>query len=578
MVLKVFTNNDVVPFEVDDTFCITKSFNGLMSLQFDVSPDNSKYKLFQEETVIEYDCQYYLVKGINERKTMSTINCELDLDGLQINVYQQFNRKTESFYNISKEILANTGWSIVNAELVSVRRSLELTDVSTLDILDNCTNSTVFDITYKFDTINKTITIIKPLNNTTPSGTYFTDELNLSDMTFKGSSSAFATRLYAYGKDGLTISSVNGGKEYIDNNTYSDKIVSLIWRDERYTDAQSLFDDAVIKLAALAVPERSYTAKVIDLAKAMPAVYGSLLKYELYDVVTLIDRNRKTRINHRIVETKDYPTNPSLNTVTLSSIAGTVSGKLTTLDNRLTELNAQQLHDRTKVNEIKQDLDTTVLHVAESWASSVNESLFTQTSEGLFFQVDKIVGTNRWSTLVQQSATDVRIAWNNISKYIQFENAELNIYDTTDTKLMSLSNYGQDFYYKGTSVGKIGTNNYKNNDDIRGLSFDLENSAGYMAWAWRKSETDDIYTIKFAYTAKKVDFYEADQLHAGCDFNMHGFNLHNAVLKDWKFSGGSISGTWSGNVVTSFRTDGTAATWRSFKLTFKNGILQSAEW
>lgn len=31
-----------------------------------------------------------------------------------------------------------------------------------------------------------------------------------------------------------------------------------------------MFDDAVVKLAALAVPERSYTAKVIDLAKLFP--------------------------------------------------------------------------------------------------------------------------------------------------------------------------------------------------------------------------------------------------------------------------------------------------------------------
>ena len=92
--------------------------------------------------------------------------------------------------------------------------------------------------------------------------------------------------------------------------------------------------------------------------------------------------------------------------------------KRQTINNRITELNAQQLHDRTKVNEIKQDLDTTVLHVSESWASSVNESLFTQTAEGLFLEVNKVVGTNRWSTLLQQSAEDVRIAWNNISEYL----------------------------------------------------------------------------------------------------------------------------------------------------------------
>lgn len=149
----------------------------------------------------------------------------------------------------------------------------------------------------------------------------------------------------------------------------------------------------------MAEPEQSYTCKVIDLAKAQPEIYKKILSYSLYDVVTLVDRNRSRKRNYRIVEIKEFPANPLLNTVSLSSIAAKLTGKLTTINNRITELNAQQLHDRTKVNEIKQDLDTTVLHVSESWASSVNESLFTQTAEGLFLEVNKVVGTNRWSTL-----------------------------------------------------------------------------------------------------------------------------------------------------------------------------------
>lgn len=261
---------------------------------------------------------------------------------------------------------------------------------------------------------------------------YFTDELNLTDLNYKGSSSGLVTRLYAYGKDGLSIASVNNGCEYIENHTYTDKVISYVWRDERYTDPQSLLDDGVVKLANMAEPEQSYTCKVIDLAKAQPEIYKEILSYSLYDVVTLVDRNRNRKRNYRIVEIKEFPANPLLNTVSLSSIAAKLTGKLTTINNRITELNAQQLHDRTKVNEIKQDLDTTVLHVSESWASSVNESLFTQTAEGLFLEVNKVVGTNRWSTLLQQSAEDVRIAWNNISEYIKFENAQLNVYNLGD--------------------------------------------------------------------------------------------------------------------------------------------------
>lgn len=597
MVLKIFYNNEVFLYkDIDNTFFRTRSYGGMMYLQFDISPDHELYKYIAEETELEYDGQRYVVKGINERKTATTVNAELDLSGLDSKGYTNFTRKTESFYNVSRDILDGTGWTIVDAELVSKRTSLDLKDVTTRDILEHCTNSTAYNTCYSFDTINKIIYCIKPQNNTTPTGTYFTDELNLTDMTFKGCSSGLVTKLYAFGKDGLDISSVNGGKRYIENHTYTDKVIVDIWRDERYTNAQSLYDDAVVKLAALAVPERSYTAKVIDLAKAYPEIYSEILKYDLYDVVTLIDRKRKTRINHRIVEVREYPADSTLNTVTMSTVAGKVSGKISTLESKVTTLNAEQLHDRTKVNEIKQDLNSTVLHVSESWASSVNESLFNQTSEGLYLEVNKIVGTNRWSTLLRQSATDIKIAWNNISKYIQFENAQLNIYNSSDVKLMSLNSKGQDiydsdgiklmslnsegqeFYYKGNKVGFIGTGHYKNDTSKRDLSFNLENGSAFIDWCYRMKSTDTAYTLIFTYAAKKVGDLDANQLHAGCDMNLRGHYLRNAVLKDFGFEGGSINGTWSGNIVTSFNSDGTAATWRSFSLTFKNGILQSASW
>lgn len=597
MVLKVFYNNDIYVYkDIDNTFFITKSYDGMRYIQFDISTDHHIYKYLSEETRFEYNGQYYLINGINERSSakISTINAELDLTGLESQIISK-TFKTTSFYNVCKDILSGTGWKIVDAELVSKRTTLEITDKTPLEVLDTCTNSTAYNACYDFDTINKTIYCIKPHNNTDPKGTFFSDELNLSELNFKGSSSGIVTKLYAYGKDGLSIKSVNGGKEYIENHSYTNKVVAQVWRDERYTDAQSLYDDAVVKLAALAVPERSYTCKVVDLAKTNPSKYGDLLSYDLYDVVTLIDRNRRTRINHRIVEVKEYPADATLNTVTLSTIAGKVTGKITSLNNRLTELDAQQLHDRTKVNEIKQDLDSTVLHVSESWGSSVNESLFTQTAEGLYLEVDKVVGTNRWSTLLQQSATDIRIAWNNISDYIKFENSEINIYDFADTKIMSLNRYGQkiydssgsllmwlnssgqDFYYNNKFLGKTGTNCYVGDSSVRGIVFDLEKDAGYMAWSHRDDE-GEAYIMKWVYTAKSFSDFKADTLNAKCNVDVHNYKLQNANLENWGFVGGCISGTWKGNVVTSFNSDGTAATWKSFELTFKNGILQKAIW
>lgn len=292
------------------------------------------------------------------------------------------------------------------------------------------------------------------------------------------------------------------------------------------------------------------------------------------------------------IEGKDH----TLDTVTLSSIAGRVIGKLSTLESRLTELDAQALHDRTKVNEIKQDLDTTVLHVSESWASSVNESLFTQTAQGLFLEVNKVVGTNRWSTLLQQSATDVKIAWNNISKYIQFESGELRIYDSEVAESQKLrakfNESGNHFYRDDYYVGKIGTNYWgqyklintkptdwdtsysryyvKHNNSYnhvssgsaptfttntyyeydtshKGLVFDLDSQGKYMAFAQTTSD-NDYYTTMLCFS-RANSIYSEYGLHLGCNLYGHGVTIKDIYLDGVSVKDGGTNRTgYSGAV------------------------------
>lgn len=536
MILKIIGNNTVYVYkDIDRSFFRTRSAGGMMSLQFDISVNHELYKFIQEETRLIYDGQRYIVKGINERTKakVSTITAELDLTGLSNKVYQQKTFSTQSFHNLCLDILSGTGWTVVDDDLVRRRTTIEATDKTPRQILEQCTNATAYNTCYEFDSINKSLRCITPYNNTEPCGTYFTDELNLQEVTFKGSSSGIVTRLYPIGKDGLTIASVNGGKQYIDDFSYTTDVVAMVWRDERYTNAQELKDDGIVKLRAMAYPDRSYTCKIIDLAKTKPEIYANHLPFDLYDVITLVDRNRQSKVNHRIVEIKEYPADHTLDTVTLSSISGRVIGKISTLESRLTELDAQTLHDRTKVNEIKQDLDTTVLHVSESWASSLNESLFTQTAQGLFLEVNKVVGTNRWSTLLQQSATDVKIAWNNISKYIQFENGELCIYDSAvaaTQKLRSKFNdSGNHFYRDDYYVGKIGTNEWDRDNTHKGLVFDLDYQGKYMAFAQKESSNASSYTTMLCFS-RASSIYTEYGMHLGCDLYGHNYTLHNVYL------------------------------------------------
>ena len=333
--MKLYSGGKVYPLSCISNWCITSSLGGSKTMQFDISPQSPEYRLIAEEERIEYDGTYYNIKSINERRTIATVNAEIDLDELKSKIFSTFKYDTISFVQAMSTALDGTGWSVVGAGLVTAKRSFDLTDVTPLDIVNNCTNKTMYNVSFDVDNIRKILNVSVPA--TLANNVFFSDELNLKELTFKGSSSGFATRLYAYGKDGLSFAKINNGKEYIDNNSYSDKVIATVWRDERYTKAESLLVDAQEKLKELALPERSYVCEIIDLARLNKIEYSEFY-IRLNSVITLIDRRRNKRLEHTVVEIKEYPNEPLNNTVTLSTSPEKISRKLIDNTTRINQI------------------------------------------------------------------------------------------------------------------------------------------------------------------------------------------------------------------------------------------------
>ena len=328
-------------YATDDisNFYRKSEYGGNKSINFDISTKNKYYNHISEESYVICDGEPYTVKTINERKGKATVTANLDLWELHSIIFSEFVTETEDLSDTLNKALKDTGWRwkyYNSSHIITKRSSISLSDCDSMDILQELTNTTSFNIFYKFDTKNKEI-IVFSSSVDDDRGVFFTDELNMSELTFKGSSEKLITRIYPYGKDGLDIKSVNNGVEYVENLTYSNKIVSAVWRDERYTDAKILKEDAAKKLEVSAFPVRSYTCKILDLAK-LTGKYSNL-SFELYDIVTLIDRQRQTRVKHRITEIKEYPNEPTKNEITLSSVAEKITTKLDTVDKNLNNIN-----------------------------------------------------------------------------------------------------------------------------------------------------------------------------------------------------------------------------------------------
>ena len=213
----------------------------------------------------------------------------------------------------------------------------------------------------------------------------------------------------------------------------------------------------------------------------------------------------------------------------------------------------------------------------KSYSTSAQIKVKTDSIES---EVKKKLNSSELSTKIQQNASAVKIAWNNISKYVQFESGELRIYDSavsSSQKLVSKFNYnGCHFYRNDYYVGKIGTNELQSDSSKKGLNFDLESNGAYMTWASKDSSSTNVYTMKWTYVQKNKGWgnYTSGELHAGCNIDMHGWTLKNP-----SFEGGGINGTLNFVQVLKMSSDGTVASWSNgCKMQFKNGILISGTW
>ena len=144
---------------------------------------------------------------------------------------------------------------------------------------------------------------------------------NMTSLSVERSTQELTTRLYMYGKDDLTISSVNGGKPYIDSKEGIEKYgIREAYRDySDYDDPEKLkaFGEWDLKGEGndfrLDRPQLTITGDVVDLSKL--AEYGDFYKIALGDTVHVFEGD----IEHkkRIVSMKYYPYSAKQPSVTI---------------------------------------------------------------------------------------------------------------------------------------------------------------------------------------------------------------------------------------------------------------------
>lgn len=191
-------------------------------------------------------------------------------------------------------------------------------------------------------------------------------------------------------------------------------------------------------------------------------------------------------------------------------------------------------------------------------------------------RIESSVNTDNFGTTLSQNAYYVRIAWNGISDYVQFENGGLNFYEGVNTQnnlRARIDDGNYTFWRDGYNLGNMGTGYYINDNNKKGIQFHLEYDGWFMGWAYKQKRTDNFYTWKWYYTSGSVDGTYADTLNAGCHTNFRWHEIwYFKTRTSWFNIMDGIDGTIS--VVTKIEdAGGGSIRWWTKDLTFKNGIL-----
>ena len=236
----------------------------------------------------------------------------LNLEELEGKPWGSFSAKESTVDEAARLALAGTGWTVGECD-VKKKRNAGMLKVTSRDIIEKLAVAFLCEIVY--DTKNKTVSFYNEVGE--DKGAYFIRGLNLKKLNKKSDSYDYYTQIIPIGANNLTIEKVNDGKNYLENYQYSDKKRTYIWKEESYTDAQALKEDAELKLQDLSKPAESYSVTVADLAKQKKQY--SILEYHVGDKIWIIDSATRTRVKQRIVKMTEYPQSPEKNTCEIAN-------------------------------------------------------------------------------------------------------------------------------------------------------------------------------------------------------------------------------------------------------------------
>ncbi|MGN0107434.1 MAG: phage tail spike protein, partial [Hominilimicola sp.] len=315
-----FEGNGKAVLEKASDVHVTREINGDYALDFKYPVRDAKMKHIQMESICRYEGQLFRIRIVSQGEVSAKA---IYLDAARKHLQYVEDMIGETPYNIMVRLFQDTPIHIMTEKEVSEKgmqwvtertdffEASKLTPIGGLQTLTEQLEKQKAVCELYVDNYN--IALVRRIG--ADNAGRITLRFNAKETKSELNSTTLVTRLYPYGMDDLDISTVNGGKQYIDSpyiGTYG-----VIEGFREFSDCEDA--DELLKLAQwqfsednlerIDVPKYNMEVKYVDVQSAYYRRHLKSLK--LGDRVKIFDEQTEIETTQRIIKTDIYRLDPS---------------------------------------------------------------------------------------------------------------------------------------------------------------------------------------------------------------------------------------------------------------------------
>ena len=306
---------------------LEQEVNGIDELTFSLPFTDEKREFLANENLVQMFDTIYVIREVSNKKTGEPsveVFCEALWYDLQ---YADPLEKTEwtdaTPYEFLTDILQGTGWRVGDVEITS-RRNVKLDEESQNRLQGIWAGQGVYGGDVVFDTDLLLVHLKQP--NTKHSGAAIVYKKNMQEIEAHYDTKDLITRLYLYGKNGLSIADANNGVPYIENYSFANKKRVRILKDERFTNPFHLKEYGEQLLETLSKPRVSYRMTIQVLSQLSGLSHE---QFTIGDIIRVYDSELGIDENTRIMKWSYNVAEPWNTKVELESKTKGISDLLT---------------------------------------------------------------------------------------------------------------------------------------------------------------------------------------------------------------------------------------------------------